>query len=75
MQALPIFINITDRTCVVVGGGDVAVRKVGTLLKANASVALISPEICHELQVLVDAKKSITVPCAITQPISFKALA
>ena len=57
MQALPIFINITDRTCVVVGGGDVAVRKVGTLLKANASVALISPEICHELQVLVDAKK------------------
>ncbi|MEI8118854.1 MAG: siroheme synthase CysG [Methylophilaceae bacterium] len=57
MQALPIFINITDRLCVVVGGGDVAVRKVGTLLKANASVTLISPEICHELQVMVDGQK------------------
>ena len=57
MQALPIFINITDRLCVVVGGGDVAVRKVGALLKANATVTLISPEICHELQVLVDAQK------------------
>ncbi|MFM2435649.1 MAG: hypothetical protein RL063_1630, partial [Pseudomonadota bacterium] len=57
MQALPIFINITNRICVVVGGGDVAVRKVGTLLKANAAVTLISPEICHELQVLVDAQK------------------
>ncbi len=57
MQALPIFINITDRLCVVVGGGDVAVRKVGALLKANATVTLISPEICHELQVLVDGQK------------------
>jgi uroporphyrin-III C-methyltransferase / precorrin-2 dehydrogenase / sirohydrochlorin ferrochelatase len=57
MQALPIFINITDRLCVVVGGGDVAVRKVGALLKANATVTLISPEICHELKVLVDAQK------------------
>ena len=57
MQALPIFINITKRLCVVVGGGDVAMRKVSTLLKANAAVTLISPEICNDLQSLVDAKK------------------
>ncbi|OIQ95340.1 siroheme synthase [mine drainage metagenome] len=56
MQALPIFINITGRLCVVVGGGDVASRKVVTLLKANAAVTVVSPELCLELQALVDAK-------------------
>jgi uroporphyrin-III C-methyltransferase/precorrin-2 dehydrogenase/sirohydrochlorin ferrochelatase len=57
MQALPIFINITNRRCVVIGGGEVAARKVTMLLKANASVALYSPMLCHELKNLVDAKK------------------
>lgn len=57
MQALPIFIKITNRLCVVIGGGDVASRKVSTLLKANAAVMLISPNICHELKALVETKK------------------
>jgi uroporphyrin-III C-methyltransferase/precorrin-2 dehydrogenase/sirohydrochlorin ferrochelatase len=57
MQALPIFINITNRRCVVVGGGDVATRKVTMLLKANAAVVLYAPELCHELSDLVSAKK------------------
>jgi uroporphyrin-III C-methyltransferase/precorrin-2 dehydrogenase/sirohydrochlorin ferrochelatase len=57
MQALPIFINITNRHCVVIGGGDVATRKVATLLKANAAVCLISPDICDELAVLVATQK------------------
>ncbi len=57
MQALPIFINITNRRCVVIGGGDVAARKVTMLLKANAAVVLYSPELCHELSDLVNAEK------------------
>jgi len=57
MQALPIFINITQRRCVVIGGGDVAARKVTMLLKANAAVVLYSPELCHELSDLVTAEK------------------
>ncbi|HNV88612.1 MAG TPA: siroheme synthase CysG [Methylotenera sp.] len=57
MQALPIFYNIKNRHCVVIGGGDVATRKVTMLLKADAAVTLFSPEICHDLQALVDAKK------------------
>ena len=57
MQALPIFFNIKNRHCIVIGGGDIAVRKVTMLLKADAAVTLFSPEICHELQTLVDAKK------------------
>jgi uroporphyrin-III C-methyltransferase / precorrin-2 dehydrogenase / sirohydrochlorin ferrochelatase len=50
MQALPIFFNIKNRHCVVIGGGDVAMRKVSMLLKAQAAITLYSPEICHELQ-------------------------
>ncbi|WP_020166626.1 MULTISPECIES: siroheme synthase CysG [Methylotenera] len=49
MQALPIFFNITNRHCVVIGGGDVATRKVTMLLKAHAAITLYSPEICTEL--------------------------
>lgn len=54
MHALPIFMNITNRRCVVIGGGEVASRKVLMLLKANAAITLYSPEICPELQTLSD---------------------
>lgn len=40
-----------------IGGGEVSTRKVSTLLKAGAAITLYSPEICHELQDLVDARK------------------
>ena len=57
MQALPIFLNIRNRRCVVIGGGDVATRKVTMLLKADAAITLISPEICAELKALAKDKK------------------
>ena len=57
MQALPIFFNIKNRHCVVIGGGDVAMRKVSMLLKASAAITLYSPKICHELQYLADEQK------------------
>lgn len=69
MQALPIFFNITNRLCIVIGGGEVATRKVGMLLKANATVVVISTEFCLELQSLAEAKKiqSIQSPYEATQ--------
>lgn len=57
MQALPIFFNIKHRLCVVIGGGDVATRKVAMLLKADASVTLVSPTLCPELSLLVEEGK------------------
>lgn len=57
MQALPIFFNIKNRLCVVIGGGDVANRKVNMLLKAHGKVVVYAPDICHELQALaIDGK-------------------
>jgi uroporphyrin-III C-methyltransferase/precorrin-2 dehydrogenase/sirohydrochlorin ferrochelatase len=55
MDALPIFMKIKGRRCVVVGGGEVAARKVTMLLKAGAEVHVISPELHHELADLVAA--------------------
>jgi precorrin-2 dehydrogenase / sirohydrochlorin ferrochelatase len=37
----PLFLNIADRRCIVVGGGDVAERKVGRLLEFGASVVVV----------------------------------
>lgn len=57
MQALPIFFNIQHRHCVVIGGGEVASRKVSMLLKAQGDVTVYSPELHADLQALVDAQK------------------
>lgn len=57
MQALPIFFNISNRPCVVIGGGDVAARKVNMLLKANAAVMVVAPELCTELRGLADENR------------------
>ena len=49
MDFLPIFVNIKEQPCTVVGGGSVAARKVALLLKAEARVTVISPKLAHEL--------------------------
>ncbi len=54
MQALPIFMNISQRLCVVIGAGEVAARKVTMLLRAQASVTVFAPEICPTLADLVE---------------------
>ncbi len=40
----PVCLNLSGQKCVVVGGGEVAQRKVQTLLKTGARVWLISPD-------------------------------
>ncbi|MCF6156245.1 MAG: bifunctional precorrin-2 dehydrogenase/sirohydrochlorin ferrochelatase [Candidatus Brocadia sp.] len=46
----PVFLNIQDKRCVVVGGGNVAWRKVCSLKDAGAKVTVVSPEFCPELE-------------------------
>ena len=50
MDFLPIFMNIKAQPCLVVGGGDVASRKVFLLLRAGGAVTVVSPELCDELR-------------------------
>lgn len=55
MEFLPIFIDLKRGSCLVVGGGDIAARKAGLLLKAQAKVTIIAPEISSMTQQLLDA--------------------
>jgi len=45
----PIFLDIEGKKCVVVGGGQVALRKVRALLDHGARVEVISPDLCPGL--------------------------
>jgi len=50
----PVYLDIRGKRCVVVGGGEVALRKVRMLLDHGASVEIVSPELCPDLGQLVD---------------------
>ena len=49
MEYLPIFVQLKQRPCLVVGGGSIAARKVALLRKAHADVTVVAPELCAEL--------------------------
>ena len=50
MQYYPIFLDIRDRNCLVVGGGDVGTRKVEMLLECGASVTVVSIDATETLK-------------------------
>lgn len=54
MEFLPIFIDLKRGSCLVVGGGDIAARKAALLLKAQAKVTIVAPEISQMTQKLLD---------------------
>src|ERR1019366_2616822 len=49
MAYLPIFLDLTGRRCVVIGGGEVAARKGQSLLEAGADVMVVSPSLVDAL--------------------------
>jgi len=53
----PIFLDLTGRRCVVVGGGAVAEGKVRGLLAANATIALVAPQLTPALRDLVASEQ------------------
>ncbi|MBL1276243.1 MAG: uroporphyrinogen-III C-methyltransferase [Ectothiorhodospiraceae bacterium] len=50
MQYFPVFFDLNGKHCLVVGGGDVAARKVSLLFRAGAEVKVVSPELCESLK-------------------------
>ena len=49
MQYLPIFTKLDNKPVLIIGGGEVALRKCRAFLQARGSVTLVAPEFCHEL--------------------------
>ncbi|MBU3947108.1 MAG: bifunctional precorrin-2 dehydrogenase/sirohydrochlorin ferrochelatase [Proteobacteria bacterium] len=60
MKYYPVNLDIKDRQCIVVGGGDVGTRKVLTLLECSAFVTVVSPVASNTLLNLAD-RGSITL--------------
>lgn len=54
MNFYPVNLKITGRLCLVVGGGNVALRKIHSLLGCHAQVTVISPVSVDEIHVLAD---------------------
>ncbi|OVE75710.1 hypothetical protein BVX97_03740 [bacterium E08(2017)] len=49
---MPVSLIIEDRQCMVVGGGQVALRKVESLMEAEARVTVVAPDVCEEIKEL-----------------------
>ncbi len=57
MKYFPMFFELENRPCLVVGGGDVAARKVSLLARAGGKVTVISPDLCESLQGRLNASE------------------
>ncbi|MCU5772995.1 siroheme synthase CysG [Erwiniaceae bacterium BAC15a-03b] len=54
MDYLPIFADLKSKPVLVVGGGDIAARKIELLRRAGARVQIASRALCEELQALTE---------------------
>lgn len=55
MRYYPVFLDIQNKNCLVVGGGSVGTRKVMTLLDCGARVTVVSPAVTAQLAQLADS--------------------
>ena len=60
----PVYIQLRDQPCVVIGGGKIAEGKVEGLLAVEAQVTIVSPELTPRLQELSDQKQITYIPRA-----------
>ncbi|AMO56322.1 sirohydrochlorin ferrochelatase [Endozoicomonas montiporae] len=53
MDYLPLFLEVRHRRCLIVGGGDIALRKARLLKSAGAHIRMVAPDILPELSELL----------------------
>lgn len=56
----PIFLDIEERSVVIVGGGEVCARKAETMMKYGARVTVVSPVFTPEIEAWADEGKLVT---------------
>ncbi|HKJ65359.1 MAG TPA: bifunctional precorrin-2 dehydrogenase/sirohydrochlorin ferrochelatase [Desulfopila sp.] len=52
MKLYPVNLNIEGKSCLIVGGGEVAARKIASLLSCGATVRVVSPECGPKIKTL-----------------------
>lgn len=57
MRYLPLFHDVRNRCCVLIGGGEVAARKFTLLMSAGATVRVVSPTLDPVISVAVDGQR------------------
>lgn len=61
MNSYPVFLQLKNFRCLVVGGGTVALRKVKGLLNAGALPQIIAPEVNAELLSIIEQNKLVWI--------------
>ena len=62
MELFPIYLNLHQRTCLVIGGGSVSSRKITHLLRCGARVTVVAPEAEEEIKQLARGGEIIWEP-------------
>ncbi len=57
MNTFPLFFKLEGAKVLIVGGGEVALRKADLLSRAGATITVLAPDICPELQALLSDNK------------------
>lgn len=50
---MPLFLDMTGQSCLVVGGGKIAARKLGMLIKAGAKITVVAPSLCAQAKQII----------------------
>ncbi|QBC44600.1 siroheme synthase CysG [Iodobacter fluviatilis] len=59
MNYFPLFLNLHEQNCLIIGGGDVAARKIRLLAAAGGKIMVVAPQLCEELASAAEAGKLI----------------
>ena len=54
MPFFPMYVDITDKRCLVVGGGSIAFHKILVLLDFGANVTVVADMVCDQIEAMAD---------------------
>ena len=54
-QYYPVFLDLKGRRCVIVGGGEIAERKIAGLLECGAGITMVSPQVTPGIRARAEA--------------------
>ncbi len=72
VEYLPICLRISGQDCLVIGGGNVALRKIRTLLEFKATVTCLSPVVTKNLEILIKGEKIEFIKGVYSKKVSLK---